>query len=106
GLDRELRGILKEKGLRAQDPFDSLVSQAAVIDIEGKVDFEKVVRRAAEVLSQKVAVDTGVLFDKFMQGTRIGATPVSHGAALPHLRLGDIRQAELIIVRTDSGVYV
>lgn len=106
GLDRELRGILKEKGLRAQDPFDRLISQATVIDIQGKVDFEKVVRRAAAVLSNKIAVDANILFEKFMQGTRIGATPVAHGAALPHLRLGKIEQAELIILRTDSGVYI
>ena len=106
GLDRELRGILKEKGLREQDPFDSLIAQATVIDIQGKIDFEKVVHRAAAVLSNKISIDANILFDKFMQGTRIGATPVAHGAALPHLRLGEIKQAELIIIRTDSGVYV
>ena len=32
GLDPELRSIMKEKGLRAQDPFDEVVARAFVID--------------------------------------------------------------------------
>ena len=35
GLDVELRGIVKEKGLREEDPFDEVVARAAVLDISG-----------------------------------------------------------------------
>ncbi len=33
GLDTELRGILKEKGLRDLDPFDAVIARAGFIDI-------------------------------------------------------------------------
>ncbi len=41
-----------------------------------------------------------------MQGTRIGATPVSHGVALPHMRLPEIDHPEMVMVRTKHGVVV
>ena len=31
GLDRELRGIMKEKGVREEDPFDEVVTRAVVM---------------------------------------------------------------------------
>ena len=34
GLDSELRGILKEKGLRDHDPFEAIVMDAVVLDME------------------------------------------------------------------------
>ena len=36
GLDRELRGILKEKGLRNDDPFDEIIARSFVIDVQGR----------------------------------------------------------------------
>jgi len=42
----------------------------------------------------------------FLDGSRIGATPISHGAALPHIRIAQIDHAELVIVRTKDPCYV
>ena len=33
GLDPELRGILKEKGVRAEDAFDEVVARAFTLDL-------------------------------------------------------------------------
>ena len=106
GLDRELRGILKEKGLREHDPFDVVIAMAHIVDMEEAVDFKEVVRKASDSLSQRLDVKSEVLFESFLQGTRVGATPVSHGVALPHMRLPDIQQPELTIVRSISGVTI
>ena len=35
GLESEMRGILKEKGLRDTDPFDEIVTRSNVIDLRG-----------------------------------------------------------------------
>lgn len=106
GLDRELRGILKEKGLRERDPFEMLVANAAVIDIEEGVDFETVVEQASDVLARDLPVTSEELRTTFLQGTRIGATPVSHGAALPHMRLPDIEHSRILLVRARAGIPV
>ncbi|MFQ5709782.1 MAG: amino acid permease [bacterium] len=106
GLDRELRGILKEKGLREEDPFDVVITRATLLDLSPKVTFEEVVRQASQKLSQKLGVAVDLFVESFMQGTRVGATPVSHGVALPHMRLPEIKQPEIIIIRTKRGVAV
>ena len=41
-----------------------------------------------------------------MEGSRIGATPISHGAALPHIRLPKIEKGEMILVRTLQPCFV
>jgi mannitol/fructose-specific phosphotransferase system IIA component (Ntr-type) len=106
GLDRELRGILQEKGLREEDPFDVVIAHASIIDLAKKVTFEEVVRHAAVKLSQSLSASIELLTEGFMQGTKVGATPVSHGVAIPHLRLPNLKQPELVMVRTKKGVFV
>jgi amino acid transporter/mannitol/fructose-specific phosphotransferase system IIA component (Ntr-type) len=106
GLDTELRGILKEKGLRDQDPFDGVVARAKFIDLNEDSTYEKILRKASNYLSNKLSISEEILVKTFMDGTRVGATPVSHGAALPHLRLPDIVHSELVMVRCKKGVHV
>ncbi len=106
GLDRELRGILKEKGLRDEDPFDVVIAHSHLIDITTPVNFGQVVRRAATYLSKRLSVPKHVLIDGFLQGTQVGATPVSHGVALPHMRLHEIEHPELVMIRTQNAVHV
>lgn len=106
GLDRELRGILVEKGLRKENPYDVVIARASLIDLNSKVKFEDVVRQASVQLSKRVPASHKLLTDVFMQGTRVGATPVTHGIALPHLRLPDIKQPEIVLVRSKKGTFV
>ncbi|MCG6960244.1 amino acid permease [bacterium BMS3Abin03] len=106
GLDTELRGILKEKGLRESDPFDEIVMRSHVIDLSDKSDFAEVVKPAAAWISQFVQQSVTDIEKLFLEGTRIGATPVIHGIALPHLRLGGLTQAEMVIVRAKNGVHI
>ncbi len=106
GLDSELRGILKEKGLRETDPFDEIVTRSFVIDFEEKSEFEDVVKTASAWISQYAAKSSGEIEKQFLEGTRMGATPVTHGIALPHLRLKGLQQAEMVIVRGKSGVHI
>jgi len=106
GLDSELRGILKEKGLRETDPFDEIVTRSFVLDIKEKTEFSEAAKQAAVLFSQVVYVDAGVLANKFNEGTKIGLTPVTHGIALPHFRLENITQAEMVLVRAVNGVHI
>ncbi len=106
GLDRELRSILKEKGLRSDDPYDELVARAPVIDQGGQVTFEQVVRSASECLAIHLPISAKKLAKRFMEGPRVGATPVSKGVALPHLRLPDLDRPLIVLVRDQTGLHV
>lgn len=103
-LDTELRGILKEKGLRKEDPFNEIVSRSLVFDLEGEASFEGVIEVMAEKLKSRVHMTVDEIMMQIMEGTRIGATPVTHGVALPHFRTDRIKQAEMVLVRSRQGV--
>ncbi len=104
GLDREFRSIMKEKGLRDEDPFDEIVARSFVLDLEGEVSFEDVIALASEQLAQRLPKTAEEITDRFMQGTLTGSTPVTRGVALPHFRTDLTEQAEMVLVRTRHPV--
>ncbi len=103
-LDVELREIIKEKGLRKADPFDEIVALAPILNLESIEDFGTLARSAAEHLSRDGHLDAEELADGFLQGTRIGATPVSGNAALPHIRIEGLAGPRLAIARIQNGL--
>jgi amino acid transporter/mannitol/fructose-specific phosphotransferase system IIA component (Ntr-type) len=105
-LDSELRGILKEKGLRQQDPFEEVVARAGVIRADAVWDFEAIVERAAGRLAEVVGTTPDTLARGFLEGTRTGATPVTHGVALPHLRVADIDAPHMVLVQCHDGIEI
>ncbi len=106
GLDRELRGILKEKELRKDDPFDQLVARSHVIDVSPEIGFEEIVERVSNLFAEFVPETYENLYRQFFEGTVVGVTPVAHGAALPHSRVQGLTQMEMVMVRSKSGVHI
>lgn len=106
GLDAELRGILKEKGLRNEDPFDEVVARSLVIDLDGPAEFEDVTRRASEWLSGHVPHTADEIEKQLLDRTHIGATPVTHGVGLPHLQIDGIEHGEMVLVRCNPGIHI
>ncbi len=104
GLDRELREIMKEKGLRDADPFEEVVASAAIIDVPGGTSFRNVIWEAAAFLSESCNTSAKKLGEGFLKGTVVGMTPVSHGVALPHLRLTTIESSKMVLVRCSHGI--
>ncbi|MCG8458000.1 MAG: PTS sugar transporter subunit IIA, partial [Holophagales bacterium] len=102
----ELRGILKEKGLRDEDPFDEIVARGSVIDLAGDIGFDELTEKASTLLAAQTGLDADLLAEELLQGTRIGATPVSQGVALPHVRSPNLSRAEMVIVRSKKGVEI
>jgi APA family basic amino acid/polyamine antiporter len=106
GLESELRGILKEKGLRKEDPFDEIVARSVVVDISERKEFEEIVEKVSKILAKRIPHTSEEIKAQFMEGTRIGATPVTHNVALPHLRIDGLLQPEMILVRAQRGVHI
>jgi len=106
GLEPELRGILKEKGVRTEDAFDEVVARAFTVDLGPGESFESATRKAAARLSQRLPVSAEHLAEGFLHGTRTGATPVSRGTALPHLRVPGATVPEMVLVRSLTGLTV
>lgn len=106
GLDSELRGILKERSVQGSDPFDEIVATSSVIDVPTSGAFESVAREACSHFEASTDLDANLLITGFMNGVRIGATPVARGVALPHLRVDGIDRPHLVVFRVRSGVLI
>ena len=103
-LDTELRGIIKEKGLRAADPFDETIAKARVLEGNAGTDFETLAAHVADALATETGRSSKHFLQGFLEGTQVGATPVTGGVALPHLRLQGLQRSHLVLVRCRSGL--
>lgn len=106
GLDTELRGILKEKGLRKGDPFDKIVTESKVFDLKGDITFSEAVSLTANLVSKYIPLSAEEVAKRIMEGTRVGATPVTHGVALPHFRCSGIEHSILVLMRVKNGIDI
>lgn len=104
GLEVELRGIIREKGLRTEDPFDEVIARAAVLDLEESVTFSESVRRASALLAERTGVPAERLEEEFLREQQAEMVPIARGAALPHTRADEIDHPEVVLVRCRAGV--
>lgn len=105
GVEVELRGILAERGLRDQDPYDEVVARAFVLDATPEMTYADVLAEATELLAQRIPVEPKRIADELMAERPIGL-PVGSGGALPHARFEEAEHPELVLVRSQSGVIV
>ncbi len=89
-----------------KDIFDRAVERSLVLDLEEASSFKEIVKQAAAMLSQRLPVSADHLARGFLEGARYGASPLTRSIALPHLRLPDIKIAELLLVRCQDGVSI
>jgi len=107
GLEPELRQILKEKALGGSEPFEEAVAGAVVEELADDVaSFAAAVRVASDRLAETAPCSPEELVERFLDERRLGITPVSHGAILPHLRVDGIPEPRLVLLRSRSGVEV
>jgi mannitol/fructose-specific phosphotransferase system IIA component (Ntr-type) len=111
GLDYELWQIMREKGLREEDPFDELVARATVLRVEhdferSDITFQDLVGRVTEILGAQVPATAAELKNGFLEESRMGAMPAETGVLLPNLLLFDIQQSEMVLVHSRRGLHV
>ncbi len=104
GLKRELREILKEKGLRRGDPFSEMVEAATYIELDAGADSENILRQGAAVLAERSGVSRDLMLGALLQRSRLGETPADAGLALPHLLLDEVDDFYMVIARSIHGV--
>lgn len=103
-LDAEFRQILKEKGARDTDPFDTLVANAPVISMDEGPSMPAIMDRVAHALEARVGLTIDEIKHRFVESAKHGNAPVARGAMLPHFRSEHIQSAYLAIVRVPHGI--
>lgn len=105
GLEREMRRILQEKGLKEEDPYELVVSRADIWDMEDpNTEYLEIVNRACQNLSSKLEVTHADLFDAFNKMDEFGMIPIGNGASLNHTRMDLDISPEMFIVRIKEGL--
>jgi len=104
GLRTELRQLMKERGLRQDDPFFRVVQEADFIEVEEGADSEEVIRRGARLLAGKSGISFDLILGALLERNRLGETPAEAGVALPHLLLNDVEGFHMVAVRSVHGL--
>jgi mannitol/fructose-specific phosphotransferase system IIA component (Ntr-type) len=104
-LDRELREIMKEKGLRPDDPYAEVVLRAEVRDLPREAEWDDLMQEAVERFSKEHPRHADAIREGLLEAGRHGETPAADGIALPHILLDGIERYELIAARSRSGLH-
>ena len=93
----------REQALMDGAAFDRLLIRSHVLDFEEKADFSDIALQAAALLAAKLPITAEKLGKGFIEGARFGTAPIAPGFAIPHFRLAQTDQPELVIVRCKKG---
>lgn len=106
GIERELREIMKEKGLRSDDPYSEVVARASVLDLQDGPSLTEVTQRAMRLFSQNEPVVLISDLEPFVESIKDDITLIGDRAAVPNMRLSTIAHTELVIVRSREGIII
>jgi mannitol/fructose-specific phosphotransferase system IIA component (Ntr-type) len=105
GIEQEFREILKEKGLRHHDDFDSILERSIILDIEEEISPEEFFQRASEELSSRYrSITKDDILGELLEANKTGMTPVAEGIAIPHAKFDNVASFELLIARVKQGL--
>ncbi len=107
GLEHEMRTILREKGLREEDPYEEVVARSKVIEeLDSKVSYNELVDRAVELLAESTGISERQLSKVFHNANNEGAISIGRCVALNHARLEDDIHAEMVLIRVSEGLRI
>ncbi|MHC5056843.1 MAG: amino acid permease [Planctomycetota bacterium] len=104
-LDRELRNEMKQKGLRAGDPFAEVVASAHVVDLPADAEWDDLMHEAVEHFVRSYPNKAEDIHKGLYEASRTGDTPAAQGIALPHVLLDGIEHYELLMARSRSVLH-
>lgn len=105
-VDKELRTILGEKGLREEDLYEEVIAGAPVLDYTKQMTFENIVRDACSQIAKVEGINEEELYDGFVLESRAGLMPLNDGVAAPNMRHHDVTQPRMVLVRSRVGIEI
>ena len=105
-VDKELRTILGEKGLREEDLYEEVIAEAPVLDYTKHMTFENIVRDVCSQIAKAEGIDEEELYDGFVLESRAGLMPLDHGIAAPNMRHHDVSRPRMVLVRSKKGIEI
>ncbi len=105
GLETEMRDILREKGLRDEDPYEKIVARSVVIDEKsGKLSYKTIVRQASAQLAPRFNIEAESLSKLFLEAQKSGTIPIGKGVVINHLKIDRDHPTEMALVRIPESI--
>ncbi len=104
GLEVEMRGILKEKGLRTEDQYEEMISRAEVIDVKNNIKYPALVKKVTQLFASKLSRPVEELEEVVKEFDEDHIIPISTGVALNHARIPGNVSPEIVLVRIKKGM--
>lgn len=102
-LENEFMTILREKGLRQDDPFNQTIVRAKISYIDD-LDFETLVQQLASSLSSELKVDENALKSEFLKPTPMASSLLIPEVSILYAMLPNIPHPVLHIVLSKKGI--
>jgi amino acid transporter/mannitol/fructose-specific phosphotransferase system IIA component (Ntr-type) len=104
GLEREMRGIMREKGLRKEDPYEKAVGRALVLDLSNDLHIDDITKTVSKALAERVDISADKIYDLFLEDYREGIIPVGNACAIKHVRVEEDVDTEVALIRIKDGL--
>jgi mannitol/fructose-specific phosphotransferase system IIA component (Ntr-type) len=103
-LENELKQVIIERDQIIEDRFDLLVKNAAIIDINQKMNTTELFYFASSQLDKKLGTGSSILFNLFMAREKSSSTVLTDFIAVPHITVKGKNIFELMIIRNKRGI--
>lgn len=104
GLEREMRGIMREKGLRKEDPYEKAIGRSLVFDIDQPVNVSLVTDMVCAMMAERANISKETMIEMFTKDPDESIIPVGHSTALKHVRIDNEMDTEVGLVRLKKGL--
>ncbi len=105
GLEAELKEIIRERDEITKDRFDTVIEDCPVLDIDGTMEAEEFLQRAAESLADRVGMDEGELASALKEREEESSTAIKSNLAVPHAVVEKEGVFEVLMARAAPGVF-
>lgn len=100
GLEREMKSILREKGLRKEDPYEKVVSQAFVLDEKNSnTSYKKIIEKVSKKFAPSFKKEPSEIFNLFYANQDTETIQFAPGIAFNHIKLKGNFPSKLFLVR-------
>lgn len=107
-LPGELREIIIERDKIVEDRFDHIIKKCEILDHNPanvtEQTAEAVFKEIAHLLSDRLCVDEGILFDLFVKREKESSTVITPGLAIPHIIVPGADKFDILVVRCKKGI--
>ncbi|MTI86801.1 MAG: amino acid permease [Balneolaceae bacterium] len=106
GLEREMRTILREKGLRREDPYEEMIARADVLEFESDISYEYIIEKASKRLAEKSNRSVSEIHSFLSKMDEDKVISIADGVVLNHARISGEILPRMVMVRIKSGFEI